>query len=290
MRHGAQQAAVNQSTNDNYKILVVDDEEGILDSLSIFLKRSGYQFVGITDPVEAIERVKQEHFDLLVLDFIMTPLHGDQVVEEIRKFNKELYILLLTGHKDLAPPLETIKRLDIQGYCEKSDKFDQVILLIESGIKSVAQMREIQRINEELKDIIVSGYTEKEENRYIFNLMKWWVYLKFDHYYVVLNSNNGNITFEEQEDIICKFDIEEEDLFTVFSWSDLAGQEYGVVKDIDTYYDVAENLVGLGIKMPQFYLLFNALNIDGFIISVEENNELIYQKITYSKKVSYALP
>lgn len=82
----------------------------------------------------------------------MTPLHGDQVVEEIRKFNKELYILLLTGHKDLAPPLETIKRLDIQGYCEKSDKFDQVILLIESGIKSVAQMREIQRINEELKD------------------------------------------------------------------------------------------------------------------------------------------
>lgn len=38
MRHGAQQAAVNQSTNDNYKILVVDDEEGILDSLSIFLK------------------------------------------------------------------------------------------------------------------------------------------------------------------------------------------------------------------------------------------------------------
>lgn len=152
MRHGAQQAAVNQSTNDNYKIIVVDDEEGILDSLSIFLKRSGYQFVGITDPVEAIERVKQEHFDLLVLDFIITPLHGDQVVEEIRKFNKELYILLLTGHKDLAPPLETIKRLDIQGYCEKSDKFDQVILLIESGIKSVAQMREIQRINEELKD------------------------------------------------------------------------------------------------------------------------------------------
>ena len=55
----------------------------------------------------------------MILDFIMTPIHGDQVVEEIRKFNKDLYILLLTGHKDLAPPLETIRRLDIQGYCEK---------------------------------------------------------------------------------------------------------------------------------------------------------------------------
>ena len=147
MRKGIQAQASN-----GYKIIVVDDEIGIIDSLSIFLKRSGYDFTGVTDPVEAIERVKNEHFDLMLLDFIMTPIHGDKVVEEIRKFNKELYILLLTGHKDLAPPLETIKRLDIQGYCEKSDKFDQLILLIESGIKAIAQMNLIKDINEELKD------------------------------------------------------------------------------------------------------------------------------------------
>jgi HD-GYP domain-containing protein (c-di-GMP phosphodiesterase class II) len=88
----------------------------------------------------------------MLLDFIMTPIHGDQVVEEIRKFNKELYILLLTGHKDLAPPLETIRRLDIQGYCEKSDKFDQLLLLIESGIKAISQMNMIKEMNQELKD------------------------------------------------------------------------------------------------------------------------------------------
>ena len=141
-----------QNNNSSYKILAVDDEMGIVDSLSIFLKRSGYSFAGETDPIKAIEKLKVEHFDLLLLDFIMTPLHGDQVVEEIRKFNKDLYIILLTGHKDLAPPLETIRRLDIQGYCEKSDKFDQLLLLIESGIKSVAQMNEIKRINDELSD------------------------------------------------------------------------------------------------------------------------------------------
>ena len=88
----------------------------------------------------------------MLLDFIMTPLHGDQVVEEIRKFNKELYILLLTGHKDLAPPLDTIRRLDIQGYCEKSDRFDQLLLLVESGIKAISQMNLIRKINMELKD------------------------------------------------------------------------------------------------------------------------------------------
>ena len=107
---------------------------------------------GITDPIEAIERARTEHFDLMILDFIMTPIHGDKVVEEIRKFNKELYILLLTGHKDLAPPLETIRRLDIQGYCEKSDRFDQLLLLIESGVKAINQMKMIKVINGELRE------------------------------------------------------------------------------------------------------------------------------------------
>ncbi len=142
---------VNYSEN-GYKIIVVDDEQGIVDSLSIFLKRSGYSFTGITNPLEAINLVKNEHFDLMILDFMMDPIHGDEVVEEIRKFNKDLYILLLTGHKDLAPPLETIKRLDIQGYCEKSDKFDQLLLLIESGIKSIEQMNTIRSINMALED------------------------------------------------------------------------------------------------------------------------------------------
>ena len=146
------QEQLKTENKEKYKIIAIDDEAGIIDSLSIFLKRTNYDFVGITDPIEGIERIRNEHFDLLLLDFMMTPLHGDDVVEEIRKFNKELYILLLTGHKDLAPPLETIKRLDIQGYCEKSDKFEQLLLLIESGIKSIEQMHEIKRINEMLKE------------------------------------------------------------------------------------------------------------------------------------------
>ncbi len=150
----------NHANDDaKYKIIAVDDESGILDSLNVFLTKAGYSFVGIADPLEAIERVKKEHFDLMLLDFIMTPIHGNQVVEEIRKFNKDLYILLLTGHKDLAPPLETIRRLDIQGYCEKSDKFDQLLLLIESGIKAISQMQEIKEINAKLQ----STYEELEK-------------------------------------------------------------------------------------------------------------------------------
>ena len=189
-----------------YKVIGVDDENGILDSLRVLLENSNYEFVGITDPVKAIETVRQEHFDLMLLDFMMTPLHGDEVVEEIRKFNKELYILLLTGHKDLAPPLETIKRLDIQGYCEKSDKFDQLLLLIESGLKSVKQMDEIKKINDELADS-----KEKLEQAYldIVQTLRYTVEAK-DTYtrghsdrvaeYSVLIGQKLGLTEEEEDD------------------------------------------------------------------------------------------
>ncbi len=137
-----------------YRILLVDDEPGVIKSLEVLLKHLGYYFKGVTDPLKAIEMVRNERYDMIVLDYIMQPLHGDKVVEKIREFNEDIYILLLTGHKDLAPPLETIKKLAIQGYCEKSDKFDQLILLIESGIKSISQIRTIRRFQMGLNRIL----------------------------------------------------------------------------------------------------------------------------------------
>ena len=154
---------IENENNKKYKIIAVDDEIGIIDSLTVFLKHSGYTLVGCTNPYEAIEKVRNEHFDLMLLDFMMDPIHGDTVVEEIRKFNKELYIILLTGHRSLVPPLETIKKLSIQAYCEKEDKFDQLLLLIESAFKSIEQMKTIKEMNRELKeqkDLVEKAYLE----------------------------------------------------------------------------------------------------------------------------------
>lgn len=137
-----------------YKIMVVDDEIGIIDSLSVILRRNGYDFTGIVNPMEAIEKLHTGDYDLLILDYLMNPIHGDKVVEKIREFDKDLYILLLTGHKDLAPPLETIRALDIQGYCEKSDRLDQLLLLVESGIKSISQMNTIKKFKDGLNRIL----------------------------------------------------------------------------------------------------------------------------------------
>ena len=137
-----------------YKILVVDDEPGVIESIQVVLGRSGYTVFGETNPLEAVKRLRSESFDMLILDFLMSPIHGDKVVELVRQFNTDLYILLLTGYKDLAPPMETMRALDIQGYCEKSNRFNQLVLLVESGIKSVAQMETIRNFRDGLQQIL----------------------------------------------------------------------------------------------------------------------------------------
>ena len=65
MRKGLQNSVSNENTN--YKIIAVDDEEGILDSLSIFLKRSGYNFTGVTNPEEAVYFVEKTNVDSLAI-------------------------------------------------------------------------------------------------------------------------------------------------------------------------------------------------------------------------------
>ncbi|HOV26614.1 MAG TPA: HD domain-containing response regulator [Pseudobacteroides sp.] len=142
------------TASNGYKIMLVDDEIGIVDSLSIVLSKAGYTTVGFTDPYVAIESLSKEFYDIVILDFLMNTIHGDEVVRRIREFNSDVYIIILTGHKDLAPPVETIKALEIQGYCEKNDRFDQLILLIESAVKSIEQRKTIYNFKEGLNKIL----------------------------------------------------------------------------------------------------------------------------------------
>lgn len=144
------------SSQRDFSILTLDDDPIMTSTLQAFFQRSGYQVDVEHEPYKAIERIREGHYDILLLDFLMTPICGDQVVWEIRKFNRDIFIILLTGHKSVAPPIKTIRDLDIQGYYEKSDRFDQLELLVESCVKSILQMRTIRSYQNGLSAIMDS--------------------------------------------------------------------------------------------------------------------------------------
>ena len=156
-----------------FTILTVDDDEIMTATLQSYFQRVGFDVDIENNPMDAIEKVRGGNYDILLLDFLMSPICGDKVVEEIRKFNTDIYIILLTGHKSMAPPIKTIRELDIQGYYEKNEKFDQLELLVESCVKSIRQMRIIndykqglERANEEIRnayDQMQANYMEMIE-------------------------------------------------------------------------------------------------------------------------------
>ncbi len=140
-----------KTTENQISILTLDDDPIITSTIQAYFRRSGYEVDVENDPMKAIERIRDSSYDILLLDFLMSPICGDQVVEEIRKFNTDLFIVLLTGHKSMAPPVKTIRQLDIQGYYEKNERFDQLELLVESCVKSIRQMRLIKQYQENLQ-------------------------------------------------------------------------------------------------------------------------------------------
>lgn len=166
----------NRRHNDDaeFSILALDDDPIMTAALQAYFRSAGYRVEAENDPAQAIQRVREGSFDIMLLDFLMTPICGDQVVEQIRRFDRDIFIILLTGHKSMAPPIKTIRALDIQGYYEKSDRFDQLEMLVESCVKSIRQMRQIRQtylemaqaicLMVEAKSIYTRGHSDRVAN------------------------------------------------------------------------------------------------------------------------------
>ncbi|MCX7745798.1 MAG: helix-turn-helix domain-containing protein [Clostridia bacterium] len=118
------------------KIFILDDEIAVIQSIKAFLGDK-YYCDGCTGSREGIEKLKKEKFDVLVLDYRIDDLNGEQVVNEVRKFDSDIYIMLLTGHADEVPGLKSLDTFNIQSYCEKSHNIEQAIISIESVVNSI---------------------------------------------------------------------------------------------------------------------------------------------------------
>lgn len=137
----------NDETIKNAKILIIDEDVNMMEIISEILKGYGHTVSTFTEPVSAIEELKANKYDILLVNYLMSPVNGDRVVELVREFDKEIYIILMSMHKDLTPSIETMQTLDIQAYFEKSSRFDQLITMIQSGIKYIEQLRKVKSIN-----------------------------------------------------------------------------------------------------------------------------------------------
>ena len=94
----------------NEKILVVDDDQNMLQLLYTFL-RDSYRVTTVTNGQEALDAIRQEMPDLMLLDYLMPGMTGKETLEIIRKDEelKDLPVFFLTGVSDTNKISECLK-------------------------------------------------------------------------------------------------------------------------------------------------------------------------------------
>jgi DNA-binding NtrC family response regulator len=99
-------------------ILVLDDVLDAVNLLKRILEKKGHQVVGFTDEEEAIAHVRNHKIDLAILDIKLKKLNGVQVLEELKKIDSQVRVMMLTGY----PTLQSAKAALMMGareYCVK---------------------------------------------------------------------------------------------------------------------------------------------------------------------------
>ena len=116
----------------NTKILVVDDEEVICDVLSTHFRRRGYVVITANSAEEALPIIKEQCPEIMLLDKTLPGMSGVDLLKLVRKFNKTIKVIIVSGH-DLDPDDPEFKGLNILKIVQKPVPFDVLDLSVEKA-------------------------------------------------------------------------------------------------------------------------------------------------------------
>ena len=137
-----------------YTILLVDDNPEYLEATRILLAHEGHEVICAVDGLAALDILHQRSVDLALLDYYMPGITGEEVVSRLRQFNPFIQVILQTGYASEQPPRELLQRLDIQGYHDKNEGPERLLMWTDAGLKSASIIRRINKSRQGLRFIL----------------------------------------------------------------------------------------------------------------------------------------
>jgi excisionase family DNA binding protein len=117
---------VRQAGVQRPRVLVVDDEPGVRELLTRTLALAEYDVEVSADGRNALDRMRQETYDLLIADLRMPGLDGFTVIREARRRQADLPVIIITGHSSESAAIEAVN-LGVSGYLTKPFRARQVL-------------------------------------------------------------------------------------------------------------------------------------------------------------------
>src|SRR5207248_441590 len=136
-----------------HTILAVDDQQDSLVSVRNLLEREGHRVLIAESGEQALAVVKTTEVDLMIVDYLMPRMNGAQLVRAVRSFDPFVQIILQTGYAGEEPPRVMLAELDIQGYHDKADDPERLLLWVDVALKAhrlLETLRERERAQAEL--------------------------------------------------------------------------------------------------------------------------------------------
>lgn len=132
------------------RILVVDDELIVRESLSDWLLESGYEVEAVEDGFKAIGEVKKKKWDLLLVDLKMLGMDGIDVMREVKRISKELPVVIITGYPTVDSAVQAMKE-GAYDYIIKPFNPEEIDLVIRNIIAHQNLVKENIYLRQELK-------------------------------------------------------------------------------------------------------------------------------------------
>jgi two-component system cell cycle sensor histidine kinase/response regulator CckA len=132
------------------KILVVDDEPRMCDSLKLLLNNSGYEVQTSNSGHEAIECLAKNAFDLVFLDIVLPDMDGFQVMDYINQQDPDTIVIIITGHVSMQTALRALRR-GAYDYIKKPFEPEELLTKGKNAIKQKMLTYENRSINGKLK-------------------------------------------------------------------------------------------------------------------------------------------
>ncbi len=139
------------------EILIIDDDPNLRKTLSDILRAKGYETIAAKDGTEGLDLLKQNSYNLALIDLQLPDISGLEILKRIKSDHPSTDAIILTGNATLDSAIEATNR-GAYSYLQKPYDIDQLLLHIRRAIekqqsekKILAQSRELQKLNEELK-------------------------------------------------------------------------------------------------------------------------------------------
>jgi DNA-binding NtrC family response regulator len=121
---------------DSIQILIVDDQINTCKSLQAILKKSGYRSEYLLSAEEALGRVRSGAFDIVISDIRMPGMDGMQLLEELKKIQPHLVVIMVTGFATIKSAVEAIQK-GAYDYLPKPFTPDEVRVIIQRAAEKI---------------------------------------------------------------------------------------------------------------------------------------------------------